>query len=124
MAVALGARVIEKHFTLNSFLAGDDHYHAVDADGLKRLMKNCRDAFDMLGAGEEVTEVERAARRSARRSIVAARPLKAGAVLRREDLDYKRPGHGLAPSEAESVVGKTVLVDIDYDALITLDKLR
>jgi N-acetylneuraminate synthase len=124
MAVALGARVVEKHFTLNTALAGDDHYHAVDADGLKRLMKNCRDAFDMLGAGEEVTSVEAAARRSARRSIVAARPLKAGAVLSREDLDYKRPGHGLAPSEAENILGKTLLVDIGYDALITPEQLR
>jgi N-acetylneuraminate synthase len=123
LAVARGARVIEKHFTLDRSLPGDDHYHAVDPQGLKRLVVNCANAVLLGGTGAEMTDVEQAARRSARRSIVAARPLPRGTVLAPSDLDYKRPGHGLSPADAQDVIGKRLKCDVAYDALITLDLL-
>lgn len=123
LAVALGARVIEKHYTLNTYLDGDDHYHAVDTEGLKRLEKNCKEAFFMCGAAREMTDMELAARERARRSIVAARDLPAGHVLSIDDFAYKRPGTGIAPGEAEKLVGKKTKSAIAYDALIEWDKV-
>ena len=124
LSVARGARVIEKHFTLNTSLPGDDHYHAVDAEGLKRLVKNCNDAFSMTsGAGREMTEAEQPARHNARRSIVATRKLAAGHTIEASDIDYKRPGYGLSPAEADKVIGRRLTVAVDYDELITMDKL-
>ncbi len=75
LAAARGARIIEKHFTLDRSLPGDDHYHAVDPEGLARLVSNCANVSLMVGTGDEITEVEKPARRNARRSIVAARNL-------------------------------------------------
>ncbi len=124
LAVSRGARVVEKHFTLDRRLPGDDHYHAVDPAGLSRLVENCAKAALLPGDGREITEVEQAARRSARRSIVAARPLAQGTVLSGEDLDYKRPGHGLPPSRAESVIGMRLTRDVSYDALILPEMLE
>lgn len=121
LAVALGARVIEKHFTLNTYLDGDDHYHAVDLEGLKRLEKNCKEAFLMCSAAREMTDKEQAAREKARRSIVAARDLPEGHVLTMADLAFKRPGTGLAPGEAEQLIGKKTRRAIRYDELLLWD---
>ena len=118
LSVGLGARVIEKHYTLNKYLEEDDHYHAVDQGGLERLVKNCRDAFYMLQGVSEITETEQAAREYARRSIVAATALSAGTVLTEDHLDYKRPGTGVSPADADHVLGKTLKHDLEADALI------
>lgn len=124
LAAFLGANVIEKHFTLDRTLPGDDHYHAVDPQGLARLVENCAKAVMQAGNGAEMTEVEQAARIHARRSIVAARDLSRGSVLAESDLDYKRPGHGLPPSQAAAVIGKRLIRDVAYDGLITADMLE
>ena len=118
LAVALGARVIEKHYTLNTYLDGDDHYHSLDTEGLKRLEKNCKEAYFMCSAAREITDIEMAARERARRSIVAGRDLPAGHVLSFEDFAYKRPGTGISPGEAQKLVGKKTTSAIAYDALI------
>lgn len=124
LAAFLGAKVIEKHFTLDRSLPGDDHYHAVDPAGLARLVENCAKAVMQAGSGAEMTEIEQAARTHARRSIVAARDLRRGSVLSEGDLDYKRPGHGLPPSQAAAVIGKRLTRDVPYDGLITADMLE
>jgi len=124
LAAFLGAKVVEKHFTLDRSLPGDDHYHAVDPEGLARLVENCAKAVMQSGSGAEMTEVEQAARTHARRSIVAARALSRGRVLSADDLDYKRPGHGLPPSQASSVIGRRLTRDVPYDGLITADMLE
>jgi N-acetylneuraminate synthase len=118
IAVTLGASVIEKHFTLDKSLPGDDHYHAVDPEGLARLVKNCADAWAMTRDLGETTEVEMAARSFARRSVVAARTLKAGTVLTAGDVDFKRPGTGLSPADVERVLGHRLSVNLDADALV------
>jgi len=118
VSVSLGARIVEKHFTLNRALEGDDHYHAVDAAGLADLVRDCNAAFSLSAYLGETTPEEQAARTYARRSIVAARDLTAGAVLTREDVDFKRPGTGMPPSELSAVLGRTLRHDAGVDDLI------
>lgn len=124
LAVALGASIVEKHFTLNKRLPGDDHYHAVDAEGLARLVKNCRDAHLMARDLGETTEAEIPARTYARRSIVAARALPAGTVLTEADIDYKRPGTGLSPAQVDEVLGRRLRRDLAADELVLLEDLE
>jgi sialic acid synthase SpsE len=123
LAVALGARLIEKHFTLNRFLPGDDHYHAVDPAGLARLVHSCRAAYDMTGEPLEITASETAARNFARRSVVAARDLPAGHLLTFDDVDFKRPGTGLPPSRVSEVLGRVLAQDLSADALVLPEDL-
>jgi sialic acid synthase SpsE len=118
VAVSLGARIIEKHFTLNRALSGDDHYHAVGPRGLAKLVADCAKAATMSSYLGETTEQEQAARTYARRSIVAARRIPAGTVLTNDDLDFKRPGTGLSPSRVGEVLGLKALDDIGPDDLV------
>jgi N-acetylneuraminate synthase len=122
--VALGASIVEKHFTLNKLLGGDDHYHAVDPAGLARLVAGCADAWRMSRFLGEMTPAEEAARTFARRSIVAARDLSAGTVLAASDVDYKRPGTGVSPAQADAVLGKRVSRDLAADELVRLEDLE
>ncbi|HEX2675163.1 MAG TPA: N-acetylneuraminate synthase family protein, partial [Polyangiales bacterium] len=118
MAVTLGSRILEKHFTLNKHEDDDDHYHAVDAAGLARLVRDCKDAFLMTRKAQEITDKEIAARNFARRSIVAARALKKGATLTERDIDFKRPGTGMSPTLATKVLGKKLARDLEADELV------
>jgi sialic acid synthase SpsE len=123
LAVALGARIIEKHYTLNRALPEDDHYHAVDQAGLCRLVKNCRDAWRQTWSYAEMAESESAARTYARRSIVAARDLPAEHVIAADDVDAKRPGTGISPLEIDAVVGRRTIRPFAADELIAFDGL-
>lgn len=123
LAVALGARVIEKHFTLNKLLKGDDHYHAVGCEGLARLVRDCHDAILMTASMAEMKECEQPARTYARRSIVAARPLTAGTILNRDNIDFKRPGTGISPSQVTEVLGRALIHDLQADDLIRWEDL-
>ncbi len=124
LAVGLGARIIEKHFTLNKFLDGDDHYHAVDSKGLARLVRDCKDAALMTAPGNDIKDSEIPARTYARRSIVAAKALKSGTVLKMDDIDFKRPGTGISPKDVHSVLGRTLVRDLREDELILYQDLQ
>lgn len=124
LAVGLGARIVEKHFTLNKFLEGDDHYHAVDPQGLRQLVRDCRDAIIMTTHGEEIKQSEIPARTYARRSIVAAHPLKAGTILSQANIDFKRPGTGLSPILSNTVIGRMLKRDLQTDELIQYEDLQ
>jgi N-acetylneuraminate synthase len=123
LAVGLGARIIEKHYTLNKHLAGDDHYHAVDQAGLIQLVRDCNHAFTMAARSEEMTAAEQAARQYARRSIVAARDIPAGTFIDETLIDFKRPGTGISPAQVDQVIGRRTRHDIAADALILFDHL-
>lgn len=123
LSVSLGARIIEKHYTLNKALLEDDHYHAVDQNGLIQLVKNCREAFWMTQNYTELTESEMAARTYARRSIVASQQLPKGTTLTMENIDFKRPGTGISPALVENILGKVVTKDVETDELIDFDNL-
>lgn len=123
ISVAYGARIIEKHFTLNKLLDGDDHYHAVDPNGLKQLVRDCHDAMTMTKPANEMKESEIPARTYARRSIVAAKNLAAGTTITNEDIDFKRPGTGMSPTRKNEVLGRKLTKSLSKDSLIQLEDM-
>jgi len=121
-AVALGAKVVEKHFTLDVTWEGDDHYLSVDPVMLRTMVHNIRKAEAALGSAEvRVLDCELAAHDYARRSIVADEDLKAGTVLGPEHLIMKRPGTGVSPTLVDHMIGRTMVRDVAEDQLVTWD---
>lgn len=120
-AVALGAEVIEKHFTLDRTLPGPDHKASLEPHELKAMVAAIRHIEQALGDGvKRVTDSERANIAVARKSIVAARPIRQGETLTEDNLTVKRPGTGISPMEWESVVGKAACRDFNTDEQIIL----
>ena len=119
MATMLGSVIIEKHFTHDKTLQGNDHYHAMDKEDLKFFRKNLERTFEILGKFKiQALEDEAPARANARRSLVAAKDIKKGQVVTKEDLTFKRPAHGISPKFIDEVVGKTALDDILEDTVV------
>lgn len=119
-AVALGAAVIEKHFTLDRSMAGPDHKASLEPDELKAMafaIRNVEKAIAGDGA-KHVSESERKNITIARKSIVAARAIKKGERLCEENLTVKRPGTGLSPMLWEKVIGTVAVRDFMEDELI------
>lgn len=122
VAYLLGAEVIEKHFTLDKTLLGNDHYHAGDPDDFRKAIANFRWIDTVLGNKDKtVLECERIPRREARRSLVLTRDMKAGEIIKQEDLMPKRPGTGISPAYADIVVGRKVIKDLAEDTILTWD---
>lgn len=120
-AAALGACVIEKHFTLDKSLPGPDHRASLDPSELTSMVKAVREVEAALGDGRKhVTDSERSNIEVARKSIVAARDIKAGEILTAENITVKRPGNGLSPMLWDQVVGTVAKRDFAYDSLIEL----
>jgi sialic acid synthase SpsE len=117
-ATVLGACVLEKHFTHDKTLPGNDHYHAMDQHDLKRFTQYLDSLSAMVGQGGKDLGKEEAARKHARRSIVAAHNLKAGQVLTEADIIAKRPAHGISPVHWDEVLGRTIRHDIEDDTLL------
>lgn len=123
-AYLLGAEVIEKHFTLDKTLPGNDHYHAGDPEDFKKAISNFRWIDSILGSGEKtVLECEIIPRREARRSLVLTRSMKKGEVIGQEDVMAKRPGTGISPLFVEIVVGRSVVMDLEEDTILTWDMI-
>lgn len=118
-ATLLGARILEKHFTHDKTLPGNDHYHAMDMDDLMAFKANFSRLRLLLG-GREVTSLpsEAPARANARRSLVAARDIPAGAALSLADITWKRPAHGISPRHFEEVMGMKARADIEEDTVL------
>ena len=124
VAYMLGAEVIEKHFTLDKTLSGNDHYHSGDPEDFKKAIANFRWIDQVLGSPERtVLNCELTPRREARRSLVLTRDMKAGEVIKEEDLIPKRPGTGISPKFAEIVVGRKVVRDLEEDTILTWDMI-
>ena len=105
-ATALGARIIEKHFTLDKTMPGPDHKASLSPDELKAMVEAIRTAEMSLGSGEKVvTDVERPNIAVARKSIAAARVIKEGEILTEDSITTKRPATGLSPMLWDAVVG-------------------
>lgn len=119
MATLLGASIIEKHFTHDKTLPGNDHYHAMDKEDLKLFRRNLDNTFEILGQFNVVAlDDEGLARKNARRSLVASKNIPQGQKIEKEDLTFKRPAHGVSPKFIDEVVGKIALVDIKDDDVI------
>ena len=122
VAYMLGAEVIEKHFTLNKNLPGNDHYHAGDPNDFKKSISNFKLIDAVLGSGEKrVLECELVPRREARRSLVLTRDMKEGEIINKEDIMPKRPGIGISPKFADIVVGRKVVKNLKEDTILTWD---
>ncbi len=123
-AVALGACVIEKHFTLDKKLPGPDHRASLEPRELKEMIKAIRDAEKSLGNGiKRLTVAEKENKKAARRSIVARVDIPTGAVITEEMLDVKRPGNGLEPKLIDSIVGRKANENIMSGEVVTFSKV-
>lgn len=118
-AVGLGAALIEKHFTLDNKKIGWDNQMATEPAQMKDLVDKCINVYKSLGTFDRcVSQGEMDQRIKMRRSIVAAYDLKAGHMIRERDITAKRPGDGIPVGEYRSVIGKTVLNDLQKDQMI------
>ncbi|MCH7871994.1 MAG: N-acetylneuraminate synthase family protein [Planctomycetes bacterium] len=121
-AVASGADVLEKHFTLDPDAPGPDHAMSLDPSQMKDYIRHVRDAETALGDGRVgVTECQREVRLVAGRSVVATVDIKAGTRLTPDMMGLKRPGTGIAPTELERIAGRCAAVDIPADTLMAWD---
>jgi len=119
VATLLGAVIIEKHFTHDKTLPGNDHYHAMDKQDLKLFHRRMDELSTLLGDGRKrPLESERPARANARRSLVAICDIPSGATITADHLTWKRPAHGISPRDIEKLVGRIAASDIDEDTVL------
>lgn len=120
-AVAMGAQIIEKHFTLDKTMEGPDHRASLDPAELRAMVSAIRNIEKAVGSSEKrVSPSERANIEVARKSIVAARDIAAGEIFTEENITVKRPGNGLSPMLWDDVIGQRASRDFAYDSLIIL----
>ena len=125
IAYMLGARVIEKHFTLNHTWKGTDHAFSLEPIGFGKLCRNLKRIPLALGSGvKQMLDLEAKPLKKMGKSIVAARDLDVGHVLSESDLAYKSPGDGLAPCEYEKLIGKKLSVAMKADDLFSHDNVN
>jgi N-acetylneuraminate synthase len=119
-AVALGATVIEKHFTLDKTLPGPDHKASLEPDELKAMVTAIRNIEKAVGGSglKEVSTSEAKNKPIARKSIVASKSIKKGDFFTEENITVKRPGMGISPMQWDDVIGKTAKKDFEEDDLI------
>jgi len=124
IATLLGASILEKHFTHDKNLPGNDHYHAMDKDDLKIFHANLEHTFSILGSQEKYAlDDENPARLNARRSLVASSNVKKGQIILKEHLTWKRPAHGISPKDINEVIGMKAMRLIEEDEIINWDML-
>ena len=120
-AVAMGAKVIEKHFTLDKTMEGPDHAVSADPVDLKSLVSGIRELEKSFGTGVKAPSKDEIEMKKAfRKSIVAALNIKKGETITPKMLSIKRPGRGISPKYFDFIVGKTAKMDIKSDDLITM----
>ena len=120
VAYVLGARLIEKHFTLNRAMKGTDHSFSLEPDGLRKMVRDLRRAKDALGDGvKRAYDSEIAPLKKLSKMIVAKEAISAGTMLTEEHFDYRSPGHGVPPADSHLLVGKKVVRDVDALTPIT-----
>ena len=120
-AVAMGAKVIEKHFSLDCNMEGPDHKASLEPHQLKAMVDAIRNVEEAIGSAEKhATASETPNKEVARKSIVAARAIAKGEVLTEENITVKRPGNGISPMLWDSVIGTEAKRDFIYDELIEL----
>lgn len=124
-AYLFGAQIIEKHFTLDKTLSGNDHYHAMDPSDLRKLKSGLEFIKQIRGNGSlACLESEKIARLNARRSIVANIDIHAGEEITKSMLTFKRPGTGISPRDIKNVLNRKVKTDIVEDTIIQEEMLE
>jgi N,N'-diacetyllegionaminate synthase len=123
-AIIKGAKVIEKHFTLDRNMKGPDHHFALEPNELKQMVRNIRDVEKAEGTGEKkVTKQEKEMYEKGRRSIIAAVDIKKGTKIKPDMLTIKRPGYGIKPKFLHKIIGNIAKNNIKADQWITWDDL-
>jgi sialic acid synthase SpsE len=121
----LGAKILEKHYTWNKKLTGNDHYHAIDQQDLRSLVDKIKFIRRLMGQTHKTClKSEEIARNLARRSLVAKRYLPKGTIVSQDDVTWKRPGTGIPPFMLDEVIGATSCEEISEDEILTFDKLK
>lgn len=124
-AVALGARTIEKHLTLDRTMKGSDHKASLEPEELKTMIKAIRNIEKAMGDGiKRPVKNEEENRNIARRSLVTAMEIKAGSTIHADAVVIKRPGDGIPPEFKELIIGMQATRDIEADEVIRWDNLR
>lgn len=124
-AALLGAQIIEKHFTLDKTLLGNDHLHSMDAEDARNIVTALKRVRTVLGDGAlKCLETERVSRLNARRSLVLTRDVRAGEVLTDDLVVYKRPGTGISPARKHLVLGRRFKQDHPEDTIVTDDMIE
>ncbi|MEA5009352.1 N-acetylneuraminate synthase [Clostridium tyrobutyricum] len=124
-AVAMGAKIIEKHFTLDKFMEGPDHRASLEPDKLKDMVDGIRNIEKAFGDGiKRCNENEKDTKKVARKSIVAKTNLKKGQKLSINNIAFKRPETGISPIYTNIIIDKKINRDVNKDELITLDLIE
>lgn len=124
-AVVLGAKIIEKHITLDRKMQGPDHKASMEEGCFRQYIQGIRNAEMLLGDGvKQPTRIEEEMRMTVRRSIVAKKQLNPGTILTEDLLEYKRPATGLSPMYADKIIGKVVKRKVVKDGMIQLDDVE
>jgi len=120
-AAALGASVIEKHFTLDKTMDGPDHKASLDTIELKKMVESIRNIESALGDGiKKPSQSEKVNLSVVRKSIVALNNIKAGEILSEDNITTKRPGTGISPMKWDSVIGKKAIKNFNKDDQIEI----
>lgn len=120
VAVAMGATVIEKHFTLDKNMEGPDHKASLNVEELKEMVDDIRAVETIMGSGvKQPMKSELNTRSVARKSVVLAHNIQKGEILKKEDLVLKRPGNGLAPEYLDELIGKVLVRNMRAEEMIT-----
>lgn len=123
-AVAMGAKVIEKHFTLDRTMPGPDHNFAIQPDELNQLVSDIRDIERAMGTGiKDKSDNEQEMYEKARRSIIALTDIPKGTKITKNKIIIKRPGYGIKPKYIDIIIGREAKVDIKADQWITWDMI-
>lgn len=118
LAMGKGACIIEKHFTMDKGMEGWDHKVSADPIELSAICNASKSAYKMLGSYQKVVNESKERQNAFKRSIVAAKDIKAGQVITENDIDFKRPGTGIEPKYFKMIIGRVARRDIKKDSLI------
>lgn len=119
IATLLGAAVLEKHFTHDKTLPGNDHYHAMDQQDIRRFREHMDYTFKVLGSfKKQPLPSEEKSRANARRSLVALQPIAEGETISAKHLTWKRPASGISPKDIQQLIGKKALRAIAEDEVL------
>jgi N-acetylneuraminate synthase/sialic acid synthase len=123
-AYVLGARIVEKHFTLNRAMKGTDHAFSLEPVGLRKLVRDLDRTYKALGDGDKkIYESDKAPIIKMGKSLVVAHDLPAGHVLGADDIVMKSPGGGIPPYELDRVLGRRTLKALYQDDFLSYDVL-
>tara|TARA_B100000925_G_C22010200_1_gene475876 strand:- start:268 stop:1311 length:1044 start_codon:yes stop_codon:yes gene_type:complete len=124
MATLFGASILEKHYTFDKTLPGNDHYHAMDESDLKKFIKKLKVYKEMLVSQVNHLELQKSAILNARRSIVLNRSVTKGEVITEDMLIMKRPGLGISPIHYDEIIGKNIVNDLEEDSLLSWEDIK